>query len=613
MGKIFTARDDSINNFFISKRDDIFHIPDFQRHFVWSKEEFNDLLQSLVQEDNEYFIGTIVYAPSKDESGIDIIDGQQRLVTLLITLAALRNMISDESSKIDRENNRSLFESIDEANSLIQQWLYVRKDGAKILRVDFDDDNTNKYFQALAFEYNTQAQMSSLNAFVGIEEHLSKSDEIVSKKISGKLLISYGEIRNIVESLSTSTKDLCEFVRKIGMLQIIDFRCDDYDLVHTLFEGLNSKGIKLTTAEQLKNLLFGYATKQYPESFKSIKEKWLDIEYTFESSEGQSKDIFDKFLRHYWVATYKQIYKNALYSEFKKKLHQFNDASELIELLADLSDAASFYMSIRLQSLKNDSHLYLRTVDTQLVERFNEFGVLNNEQIYIVILYFRKLLKGYPKQIQTSFYKKWLDSLWKVSFRLKYVSVSPSDFEKEIFKYIRSIGAKLKEPDIDIGSAVESSTKNFVKNQTWPLVSNRDQFIEEINQKLVYSNSTVKLLTKVFTDVFNSEKPTIAVNKPEIEHILPQSPRKWGFDKTDIKNIVNNLGNLTLLSGKDNRDVNNESFEVKLKNYERSDFKLNKEIAKYINFTSRDLSKIDNAISQRGSDLASIIETVYRV
>ena len=90
-----------------------FRIPEYQRPYVWGHEEVNDLLDDLTfamteKPDFEYFLGSFVFqskvaAPEKgqefDEN--DLLDGQQRMATLLMLFAVLRDLSEDPQAKKD--------------------------------------------------------------------------------------------------------------------------------------------------------------------------------------------------------------------------------------------------------------------------------------------------------------------------------------------------------------------------------------------------------------------------------------------------------------------------------------------------------------------------------
>ncbi|MEK6589095.1 MAG: DUF262 domain-containing protein, partial [Nitrospinota bacterium] len=73
-------------------REYFYRVPEYQRPFSWEEENFQDLIQDLIdaEKGQEYFLGTVVLHWKERENVYDIVDGQQRITTLMILFACLR-------------------------------------------------------------------------------------------------------------------------------------------------------------------------------------------------------------------------------------------------------------------------------------------------------------------------------------------------------------------------------------------------------------------------------------------------------------------------------------------------------------------------------------------
>ena len=94
-----------------------FRIPEYQRPYIWSRDEVNELLDDLTfaskdKPNQEYFLGSFVFQSKKanpasgqmfDEN--DLLDGQQRMTTLLMLFACMRDLASDAEAKKDCQNS----------------------------------------------------------------------------------------------------------------------------------------------------------------------------------------------------------------------------------------------------------------------------------------------------------------------------------------------------------------------------------------------------------------------------------------------------------------------------------------------------------------------------
>ena len=83
-------------------QDFFFRVPEYQRPFSWDTDNFEDLIDDIVgaTKDQEYFLGTIVLHYREDKGHYDIVDGQQRITSIMILLACLRDLVEDNDFKI---------------------------------------------------------------------------------------------------------------------------------------------------------------------------------------------------------------------------------------------------------------------------------------------------------------------------------------------------------------------------------------------------------------------------------------------------------------------------------------------------------------------------------
>ncbi|MFF3878986.1 DUF262 domain-containing protein [Streptomyces sp. NPDC001978] len=98
------AQEVSLHKVFSSDYD--FRIPDYQRPYAWETEQATQLLIDLEEalergNDEPYFLGSIVLVKANRNAHADVIDGQQRLTTLTILLALLRDLTEDPELRSD--------------------------------------------------------------------------------------------------------------------------------------------------------------------------------------------------------------------------------------------------------------------------------------------------------------------------------------------------------------------------------------------------------------------------------------------------------------------------------------------------------------------------------
>src|SRR5436305_483307 len=94
-------------------RDNVFHVPPYQRDYRWTVEKvtqlFDDLDVAIERADERYFLGLMVFMRQGDQGELVVLDGQQRLATIFLFLAACRNWMNQysdlrkDAEKIDTE------------------------------------------------------------------------------------------------------------------------------------------------------------------------------------------------------------------------------------------------------------------------------------------------------------------------------------------------------------------------------------------------------------------------------------------------------------------------------------------------------------------------------
>ena len=121
-----------------------FRIPEYQRPFSWDSDHFEDLVDDITSanKNQDYFLGTIVLHHREDLALYDIVDGQQRLTSLMILLACLRDIITAEDFKTGIQaklvQNKNVVDGIPEKVRLevrdrkIFNEIVVTKDGTNL-------------------------------------------------------------------------------------------------------------------------------------------------------------------------------------------------------------------------------------------------------------------------------------------------------------------------------------------------------------------------------------------------------------------------------------------------------------------------------------------------
>lgn len=252
---------------FVSQPDTRFSIPVFQRAYVWDGKDCDTLWHDVItagQNDAEHFIGTILYLQDEQAAQqaraagveaapqvLDVIDGQQRLTTVTLMLAALRNTLVQEAGP-------------DEATA--------RKIETKYLRVNGD------YRLALS-EYDRQTLFDIVD---GITPPLPVKDEDAGadafEDYEGSVAVA-ANYHYFASKMAADGFDAQTLLRGLENLVIISAELEEGDAAQQVFESLNAKGMPLTTGDLVKNCLM--ADVPFAMQSRFFSEYWKPIQTAF--------------------------------------------------------------------------------------------------------------------------------------------------------------------------------------------------------------------------------------------------------------------------------------------------------------------------------------------
>ena len=248
------SKDTSIAGLF----NDFYVVPDYQREFVWEDDEVQQLLDDVHkafesgsptdQSLADYFIGSIVVCPRKDAEGVyELIDGQQRLTTIFLTICALRDYFRTTESKEIPDDLKLMLQATStdsEGNPHFRIKLDLQyEDSKEILRLIVESDPSID-----ETPINSSSVKNILEAYQTIKTFFGsngfRNNEIMCRKFYGYL------------------------INKVKLIQITT---DDVTRALKVFETINQRGVGLDSLDLLKNLLF---MNTEPAEFEKLKVSW---------------------------------------------------------------------------------------------------------------------------------------------------------------------------------------------------------------------------------------------------------------------------------------------------------------------------------------------------
>ena len=263
----------------------LFIIPDYQRAYSWTsrqrKDLFNDIERVYSKGPNaSHFMAAVVCRRKKKLSietdefyQLDIVDGQQRITTLIILLNAIR-LALDTRKQAERNLHRELSE------------LLVKGDGAKLLLLQTNHDTSHHFSDYLR---NGNAEdPASVNTLADRE-----------------LLEAIEECEEFVESWQENKRRLMSLVALLkNRLSFLLHEIKDEKAVYTVFEVLNSRGLEVSWLDRLKSILMGAAFElkqsDRKDLIKELHTVWRDIYSVIGLRQGLSTEAL-RFAATLWV------------------------------------------------------------------------------------------------------------------------------------------------------------------------------------------------------------------------------------------------------------------------------------------------------------------------
>lgn len=566
-------------NKLLTDSDALYQIPIYQRPYKWGDDEvdklWDDILESYLNEEPNYFLGSIITAKSSTGGKyLDVVDGQQRLTTLIILMATIRDLFPKINAAECEEDPFAI--GIDQIKNAI-----MVSDKFGRLRLATHSNHSSD-FEKHIIKGNT------LNLKKPFKKDIRKDEAPVFKFINTSV-----EFRTRLEELGE--KECGKLLNYIfNQIKIIRIDCSNVGFAIKLFQVLNARGLDLTNSDLIKSYLIGKLHSMYDNEVIDLKEKqflqdWISCEEMALDVEESMNDLLVMYEYFLLAANPKK----SLYDELEK---QFENEDPL-DVISDFKAFVTAYSDniYNSKSAVDYSFFYLRWT------------------IYWKTIVTTALHSGYPEieELKTSV-RRYFYLFWIAGFtlsRIKQTSFNLIKWLKEK-KLINEIKQELEKSILEnkVKERVESALAGNIYQEAWckPLL-----MLIEYNQ---------------------TDKPEfiwLGDRSIHVEHVLPQSYKEvYGWkhiieDERDGAELVHTLGNLTLLSGKKNIEASNDAFENKVSIYqgkgkhETSDekitsFRITQQI--FDDFNQRKMERWDfETVDHRRRSLLKEIEQILQI
>ncbi|WP_436490332.1 DUF262 domain-containing protein [Chitinophaga sp. ARDCPP14] len=590
-----------------SIKDYFFVVPDYQREYVWQADiHVAQFFQDIIDEFNpnsgkqsNYFIGSTIIV-KREDGAFDVVDGQQRLTTIVISLCAIRYSLQQLDMCDD-----DLRTVRDELLKVVRELLYKY------------DISSRKHTPRLSLQYAESKDY--LNRLIGEKEFT----DIKTPSIK-KMMEAYSTISDFLKELKVNDDGiLINFISYfLANVEMVIIKPDNLSSALKIFETINERGVGLNAMDLLKNLLFSHAKD---DDFEPIKQTWKVMLKSIDESGEGDKPL--RFLRYFLMARYHkgiiredEIYKWMISDEGKANIKYKSDpvgfANELKSAATKYSifikatngrDADNVYPSITgigyLSKKTSRQHLVLLmalkdNIDNNIINQLAR----NIESLVFYYSINRILTKSYEEK-----FANWAVKLRAINTGEQLKSFLQDDFRKE-----------LSDQQTKFNSQFASKGQGDLN----PLYR-----IKYILGKL---ENFIRI--KVNFPVANYS----FYQAQQLEHILPQTGENIPADRYtqpyDYPNTVYRLGNLTLLEAPINQSLNfsndistNQWFDVKKNAYLNSNILLTRTFSQirigeqtlFNGFASTKLKTFDewnmDTVAERQEIMRNLIVEIWKL
>ena len=493
-----------------------FVVPIYQRTYSWTEKECRQLWDDILKAGKGnavHFTGSIVYVEEEPPLIVRkmpflLIDGQQRLTTVSLLLAALSEALG---------NN----ELMDGCSAQQIQTKYL---------VNYEEDG-ERYYKLLL----SQTDKESLKAiFGGVPEPSEMSIRIKENFESFKKWLK--------DEASNNLSEVWNGIKKLEVVEIRLMRGEDKPQL--IFESMNSTGRELNQADLIRNfVLMDLASKLQTKLYEHY---WRPMEKDF----GQEpySTHFDGFMRHYLTLKTRDIpRRDEVYETFKQYATKDGLGVTKREIIVkDLREYAKYYCSMALNKEEDDS----------LRQAFQDLRELKVDTAYPLLL---ELYCDYINQdLSQDDFLLILRMIETYVFRRAICEIPTNSLNKTFSTFGRFIKKD---------RYLESVKAYFLGMQSYKRFPDDEEFARAFQSRDLYNFRNRMYWLRRFETFGRKEQ--VMIGTYTIEHIMPQNPDMPSVWKAEIgeewesvyKKYLHTLGNLTLTGY--NSEYSDKSFKEK--------------------------------------------------
>lgn len=587
-----------------------FTVPDYQRGYAWGEDQWKALMEDLstLTNDNDHFTGLLVLHENKDldvrikTRGIvkdvyDVVDGQQRLTTIVILLNEIRRSMEGLKSGDLPEIARSITDT----------YLFEPGPGGKpVLKLNLDRMNRDFFahnvlevdgVDLLGAEIQSHKNLAGARAY--FREYLQTKQTDMGEGYAVWLETLYGKVSN--------------------QMKVMVYRLRSEADAGVVFESMNNRGKKPNHLDLVKNYLLFLASKLGPELnpqlTAEINKAWETI-FKQLSAAGRPEDE-ETLLQMHWYTVYDHDKKH--WDNEKEKsdlikrrfslvdyLDRYDELyQKLVTYVRTLSNAAIAYSDLRRPSRPDAFQIYANTpeIRAEIIkysQKLLRLGILRPFQPLLIAVRLRN-----PDSADQ--YLQVVKQCERYAFRVFAIAERrASGKEAVLFR----LGNQFYHGRISITALDETLRRDLMKECDDTLFKN--SFSVENPTPWYGKRGLAYFLYEYEEELYKPEEPIInwqtiyEGGHKTIEHILPQTPEESGywadrFSQEDRERLTHQIGNLTLTE--DNSCLGRKPFPEKKGRlgksccYANSNLKIERQLAELADWTPEEVKTRQNKLA----------------
>ncbi len=516
-----------------------YRVPLFQRDYSWGGDEWDDLWQDLVAlfgEDPEpaHYMGYLVLQ-SVDNRAFDIIDGHQRMTTLsLLMLAAVAHLtdLAASGDPTDPQRRR--------AEQLRSNYIGYLDPVSLVPRSKLTLNRHNdRFYQNYLVPLESLPQRG-LNA----SEHLLR-----------RAFLWFRE--RIKERSGDDGESVARFVDvAVDKLFFTIITVTDELNAFKVFETLNARGVRLSATDLLKNYLFSVVSRgnAHESDINNLESRWEDVVGLLGS------ESFPEFLRVFWNSRNRLVRKADL---FKTMRSAISDRAKVFQLIRDMDRHARVYAALR--SPEDDSWTAEERASLAQLQMFNV-----RQPLALLLAAFEQFAER-----DRAGFGRFLQAIAVVSFRYNVICGRQGNEQEVVYNQIAR--------ELSAGEIVSVRAAIAKLRPVYPADAEfRAAFADKaLRTTSARNNKVVRFILFRLEAQLSGQYFEFESAKYGIEHVLPENPSDdWHqFDDQQREASTYCLGNMTLLTTTDNRDLGNSGYAEKRLVYQQSDFAITRKLA----------------------------------